>query len=155
MPVVLTDDQLVAILQQYLTILQRHPSAEAMMKEIVTEDFETGFLGGQVWTGMEGLRDFLSQRGGFFDEKHTIDELLERTESDGQIEARTRLHFFLRSWRAPSAVSEEFTGTCFHTWRVREVDGSWRVAAQLVERFADLNDNSERLFATPDEGLNR
>src|SRR5215207_3754223 len=95
MPAVLADDQLVAILQQYLTILQRHPSAEAMMKEILTEDFETGFLGGQVWSGMEGLRDFLSQRDGFFDEKHTIDELLERTESDGQIEARTRLHFFL------------------------------------------------------------
>jgi hypothetical protein len=29
------------------------------------------------------------------------------------------------------------------------------VAAQMVERFADLNDNAERLFATPDEGLNR
>jgi hypothetical protein len=31
----------------------------------------------------------------------------------------------------------------------------WRVAAQIVERFEDLNDNAERLFATPDEGLNR
>jgi hypothetical protein len=89
-------------------------------EEILTEDFETGFLGGQVWSGMDGLRDFLSQRDGFFDEKHTIDELLERTETDGQIEAHTRLHFFLRSWR---------------------------VAAQLVERFADLNDNPERLVA--------
>jgi hypothetical protein len=29
------------------------------------------------------------------------------------------------------------------------------VAAQIVERFADLNDSSKRLFATPDEGLNR
>jgi hypothetical protein len=29
------------------------------------------------------------------------------------------------------------------------------VEAQIVERFADLNDNAERLFATPDEGLNR
>jgi hypothetical protein len=28
------------------------------------------------------------------------------------------------------------------------------VAAQLVERFADLNDNAARLFATPQEGLN-
>ena len=155
MHAVLTDDQLVAVLQRYLSILQGHPSAEAMMSEILTEDFETGFLGGQIWSGVDGLRDFLSQRDGFFDEKHTIDELLERTETDGQIEARTRLHFFLRSWQAPSAWSEEFTGTCFHTWRVREVGGSWRVAAQLVERFDDLNANAERLFATPGEGLNR
>ena len=29
------------------------------------------------------------------------------------------------------------------------------VAAQIVERFDELNDNAERLFATPDEGLNR
>lgn len=155
MPAALTDDQLVAVLQEYLTILQGHPSAESMMKEILTEDFETGFLGGQIWSGIDGLRDFLSQRDGFFDEKHTIDELLERSDTDGQIEARTRLQFFLRGWHAPSPTSEEFTGTCFHTWRVREVDGSWRVAAQLVERFEDLNDNAERLFATPEEGLNR
>jgi hypothetical protein len=151
----LADDRLVAVLQGYLGILQRHPSAEAMMKEILTEDFETGFVGGQVWRGIDGLRDFLSQRDGFFDEKHRIEELLERDDDDGRIEARTRLRFFLRSWQAPSPVSEEFTGICFHTWRVREVDGRWRVAAQLVERFADLNDNAERLFATPDEGLNR
>jgi hypothetical protein len=52
-------------------------------------------------------------------------------------------------------VSEEFTGKCFHTWRVRLVDDDWRVAAQMVERFTDLNDNAKRLFATPDEGLNR
>ena len=151
----LTDDQLVALLQDYLTILQGHPSAETMMSEILTEDFETGFLGGQIWRGIDGLRDFLSQREGFFDEKHTIEELLERTDNDAQTEARTRLHFFLRSWTPPSATSEEFTGRCFHTWRVREVDGRWRVAAQLVERFDDLNENSERLFATPEEGLNR
>jgi hypothetical protein len=102
----LTDDQLVDLLQRYLTILQGHPSAEDMMREVLTEDFETGFIGGHVW-------------------------------------------------KAPSPVSEEFTGKCFHAWRVREVDGQWRVAAQMVERFADLNDNSERLFATPEEGLNR
>jgi hypothetical protein len=29
------------------------------------------------------------------------------------------------------------------------------VAAQIVERFEDLNDNAARLFATPAEGLNR
>lgn len=107
------------------------------MNEILTEDFETGFLGGQIRAGVDGLRDSLSQRDGFFDGKHTIDELLERTDTEGQIEARTRLHYW------------------FHTWRVREVGGSWRVAGQLVERFDDLNDNAERLFATPEEGLNR
>jgi SnoaL-like domain len=151
----LTDDQLVQLLQRYLTILQGHPSAEAMMDEVLTEDFETGFIDGHMWRGLDGLRDFLSQRGGFFDERHTIDELLEREDRDGEVEAHTRLHFFLRRWESPSPVSEEFTGTCFHTWRVRLTDDGWRVAAQLVERFEDLNDNSKRLFATPEEGLNR
>jgi capsid protein len=151
----LTDDQLVGLLQRYLTILQGHPSAVEMMDEILTEDFETGFIGGQVWTGIDGLRDFLSQRAGFFDEKHTIEELLERGEEDGDLTAKTKLNFFLRSWKAPSPVSEEYTGKCLHRWRVRQVEGDWRVAAQMVERFEDLNDNSKRLFATPDEGLNR
>jgi SnoaL-like domain len=151
----LTDDELIAVLQRYLTILQGHPSAEEMMAEILTEDFETGFIGGHVWRGIDGLRDFLSQRAGFFDERHTIEELLERRDGDDAIEARTRLRFFLRRWESPSPVSEEFTGACFHTWRVRAVDGEWRVAAQMVERFADLNENAERLFATPESGLNR
>jgi hypothetical protein len=151
----LGDDQLVALLQRYLTILQGHPTAEAMMDEILSQDFETGFVGGHVWTGLDGLRDFLSQREGFFDEKHVIEELLDRGQVDGDTEAHTRLHFFLRRWEAPSPVSEEFTGNCFHTWRVRQVEGDWRVAAQMVERFADLNENSERLFATPEAGLNR
>jgi hypothetical protein len=150
------DDQLVGVLQRYLAILQGHPPAEEMMQEILTDDFETGFIGGHLWRGIEGLGDFLSQRDGFFDEVHTIEELLERGESEhGEIEARTRLHFFLRRWESPSPYSEEFTGKCFHTWRVRLIDGRWRVAAQLVERFEDLNENAQRLFATPDEGLNR
>jgi hypothetical protein len=151
----LSDERLVAVLQRYLTILQNHPSAEDMMGEVLTDDFETGFIGGHVWRGLDGLRDFLSQRDGFFDEEHRIEELLERSDEEGEIQAHTRLHFFLRRWEAPSPVSEEFTGKCFHTWRVRAVDGEWRVAAQMVERFADLNDNSRQLFATPEEGLNR
>jgi hypothetical protein len=151
----LTDEQLVEVLQRYLTILQGHPSAEEMMGEILTEDFQTGFIGGQVWKGIDGLRDFLSQRDGFFDEKHTIKELLDRGEEDGDVTAKTKLDFFLRSWKPPSPVSEEYTGKCIHHWRAREVDRTWRVAAQMVERFEDLNDNSKRLFATPDEGLNR
>jgi hypothetical protein len=151
----LTDQALVDVLTEYLRILEEHPSAEEMMSAILTDDFETGFIGGHLWQRIDGLRDFLSQREGFFDEHHEIDRVLENRAVDGEIEARTRLHFFLRRWEAPSAHSDEFTGACFHTWRVREVDGRWRVAVQLVERFDDLNENAERLFATPDEGLNR
>jgi hypothetical protein len=151
----LSDRQLIEELQEYLRVLQGHPSAEEMMATIVTPDFETGFIGGQIWTGLDGLRDFLSQRDGFFDEEHTIDELREQRPVDGQIEARTRLHFSLRRWEAPSPVTEEFTGTCCHTWRVRQQAGAWRVASQLVEGFADLNDSAERLFSTPKEGLKR
>jgi hypothetical protein len=33
--------------------------------------------------------------------------------------------------------------------------GRLRVAAQIVDGFSDLNDNAERLFATPDKGLNQ
>jgi hypothetical protein len=59
---------------------------------------------------------------------------------------------------ASSAVAYGEVSTackCFHTWRVRLVDGRWRVAAQMVERFAELNESSERLFATQEEGLNK
>lgn len=74
------DEQLVELLQRYLTILQRHPGAEEMMDEVPTEGFETGSIGGHVWKGLDGLRDFLSQRHGFLDEKHTIEELRCRTD---------------------------------------------------------------------------
>jgi hypothetical protein len=151
----LSDAELRALLQRYLTILQAHPSAEEMMEAVLTPDFVTGFIGGHLWTGLDGLRDFLGQRDGFFDERHEIEELLERSGDGGELSARTRLPFFLRRWQAPSPVSEEFTGRCFHTWRMRRHDGDRRVAAQLVERFEDLNDNAARLFATPQEGLNR
>jgi SnoaL-like domain len=152
----MTEKELRSVLEEYLTLLQRHPSAEEMMAAILTEDFETGFEGGFSWKGIEGLRDFLSQREGFFDEKHTLKEVraLEQP-SEGEVSAHTRLEFFLRRWQAPSPTSEEFTGSCFHHWRVRHGPDRWRVAAQIVERFEDLNDNAERLFATPDEGLNR
>ena len=151
----LTEERLLDVLSEYLGILQEHRPSEEMMDRILTRDFETGFIGGHFWKGLDGLRDFLSQREGFFDERHVIDELLEREDEGDEVRARTRLHFFLRRWEAPSPVSEEFTGTCFHRWRVRNEDGRWRVAAQLVEKFDDLNESAARLFATPDEGLNR
>src|SRR5262245_21723614 len=126
-----------------------------MMEEILTADFATGFVGGHLWTGIDGLRDFLAQRSPFFDERHELRELLGRSGgSDGDVEAHTRLRFLRRSWTPPAPVSEEYTGDCFHTWRVRHAGGRWRVAAQLVERFEDLNDNARRLFGTPQEGLN-
>jgi SnoaL-like domain len=151
-----TEGELRELLGEYLTLLQRHPGAEGFMAAVLTEDFETGFEGGFMWQGLDGLRDFLSQRDGFFDEKHTLKDVLAMEEpADGEVRARTRLEFFLRRWEAPSPTSEEFTGSCFHHWRLRREPDRWRVAAQIVERFADLNDNAERLFATPDEGLNR
>jgi hypothetical protein len=152
----MTETELRDVLTEYLTMLQRHPSAEEFMRAVLTADFETGFEGGFQWQGLDGLRDFLSQREGFFDEKHTLMEVLALDEpSEGEVRARTRLEFFLRRWEPPSPTSDEFTGSCFHHWRVRREPDRWRVAAQIVERFDDLNDNAARLFATPDEGLNR
>jgi hypothetical protein len=151
----MTEQELRGLLAEYLGLLQRHPSAEEMMAAVLTEDFETGFVGGKLWRGIDGLRDFLSQREGFFDERHEVRDVLELDQAAEEVSARTRLEFFLRRWEAPSPTSEEFTGSCFHSWRLRREPDRWRVAAQIVERFADLNDNSKRLFATPDEGLNR
>jgi SnoaL-like domain len=152
----MTEQKLRHVLAEYLGLLQRHPSADEMMAAVLTEDFETGFVGGKLWKGIDGLRDFLSQREGFFDERHELKDVLQNdSPSPDEVHARTRLEFFLRRWEAPSPTSDEFTGSCFHTWRLRRETDRWRVAAQIVERFADLNDNSERLFATPDEGLNR
>jgi hypothetical protein len=151
----ISEDRLREVLAEYLAILQRHPSAEEMMAAILTEDFETGFVGGHLWKGLDGLRDFLSQRDGFFDEHHEVKDVLELEGSGEQAEAKTRLEFFLRGPEGPEKPSREFTGSAFHTWRVRLVDGKWRVAAQLVDGFDDLNDNAKELFSTPDEGLKR
>jgi hypothetical protein len=151
-----TEHELRELLAEYLALLQRHPDAEGFMEAILTKAFETGFEGGFTWRGIDGLRDFLSQREGFFDEKHQVKDVLALDESpDGEVHARTRLEFFLRRWEAPSPTSDEFIGSCYHSWRARRAPDRWRVAAQMVERFEDLNDNAERLFATPGEGLNR
>jgi hypothetical protein len=152
----MTEQELRELLAEYLGLLQRHPSAEEMMAAVLTDDFETGFEGGKIWKGLDGLRDFLSQREGFFDERHEVRDVLENdSPAPDEVHARTRLEFFLRRWEPPSPTSEEFTGSCFHTWRLRREADRWRVAAQIVERFDDLNENAEQLFARPDEGLNR
>ena len=152
----MTEQELRAVLSDYLTLLQRHPSAEEMTAAVLTEDFETGFEDGHLWKGLDGLRDFLAARDGFFDESHRIQDVLElEARAEDEVYARTRLTFFLRSWAAPAATSTEYTGDCFHHWRVVRAPDRWRVGAQIVERFDNLNDAAERLFATPAAGLNR
>jgi catechol 2,3-dioxygenase-like lactoylglutathione lyase family enzyme len=155
----ITDERALDVLRRYLDTLQAHPSAAQMLAaDIVTKDFETGFVDGLIWRGLDGLHDFLSQRDGFFDERHDLREILGAIVplSDREVGLRTRLEFALRRWSAPSPTSEAFTGQAYHRWRLRDDgNGTWRVAAQLVERFDQLNDGAQRLFATPAEGLNR
>jgi hypothetical protein len=147
------DSEVRAALQVYFRVLQSNPTAEEMRRSVVTDDFETGFAGGYKWQGPDGLHDFLAARTGFVDEQHDVDEVLEREDLPaGEVRIKTRLAFSLR--QPPG--DELFTGTAFHTWLLRRDDaGRLRVAAQIVDGFSDLNDNAERLFATPDQGLNR
>jgi len=143
-------------IEDYFRLLQAHVPAQEMLAQVLTEDFETGFVGGFMWRGPDGLADFLGTRAVFFDESHEILQLMdvERTSDDG-IRARTRLRFFLRRRDPQAAVSEEFTGQAFHTWLFRRdpTGSTWRVAAQLVDGFALLNDNAAALFAAPREGM--
>ena len=44
----LTDARLLAVLGGSFALLQRHLDAEPMMQGVLTEDFETGFVGGRV-----------------------------------------------------------------------------------------------------------
>ena len=74
---------------------------------------------------------------------------------ESSIQAQTRLRFFLRRYQPAAATSEEFTGQVWHTWRLRREppEDRWRVAAQIVDGFAQLNDNAATLFGAPAEGL--
>jgi hypothetical protein len=148
-----TDDEVRAALRAYFAVLQSSPTAEQMRRTLVTDDFETGFAGGYMWRGPNGLSEFLAARAGFVDEQHDVDEVLDRQDlPNGEVRIKTRLEFSLR--QPPG--DELFTGTAFHTWLLRRDNtGPLRVAAQIVDGFANLNDNAKRLFATPDEGLNR
>ena len=152
----MTETQLRELLAEYLTILQGHPSAEEIMEAVLTEDFETGFMGGVVWKGLDGLRDFLSQRDGFFDEKHTITEVFALTAP--RTARCTRVPGSSSSCGGGRRLPPPATSSparAFTPGVLRRMPDRWRVAAQIVERFDNLNDNAERLFATPDEGLNR
>jgi hypothetical protein len=148
-----SDSEVRAALRSYFAVLQSDPTADEMRRTVVTDDFETGFVGGYMWRGPDGLREFLAARAGFVDEQHDVDQVLEREDlPSGEVRIKTRLEFSLRQ----PDNDELFTGTAFHTWLLRRDEaGRLRVAAQLVDGFADLNDNAQRLFATPDQGLNR
>jgi hypothetical protein len=143
-------------IERYFDLLQAHVSASEMIEKVLTEDFETGFTDGFHWRGADGLAEFLEARSVFFDESHDVLQLMDVTRPDEHnIQARTRLWFFLRGHQPGAAESEEFTGQAWHTWRLRREpsEGRWRVAAQIVEGFAQLNDNAARLFGAPTEGL--
>src|SRR5262245_47249882 len=91
------EPSVVTAIEEYFRLLQAHASAEEMLAEVLTRDFRTGFVGGHMWDGPEGLREFLSARSVFFDESHELLQILEvGPEADGRVRARTRLRFFLR-----------------------------------------------------------
>jgi hypothetical protein len=76
--------------------------------------------------------------------------VLERKDvASGEARIKTRLKFSLRQPLATSSSpAPRFT-------LLRNDRGRLRVAAQIVDGFADLNDNAKRSFTTPDQGLNR
>lgn len=134
-------------------MLRSNPTVEEMRRTIVTNDFETGFADGFKWAGSQGLPDFLAARTGFVDEQHDIEEVLEREDlQSGEVRIKTRLNFSLR--QPPGNAL--FTGTALHSWLFRRDEaGCLRVAAQIVDGLINLNDNAGKLFATPEDGLNR
>jgi uncharacterized protein YndB with AHSA1/START domain len=143
-------------IERYFDFLQAHASATEMIENVLTDDFETGFADGFRWRGADGLAEFLDARSMFFDESHDVLQLTNVTRADEHsIQAQTRLRFFLRRHQQGAATSEEFTGQVWHTWRLRREpsEGRWRIAAQIVDGFAQLNDNAATLFGAPTEGL--
>jgi hypothetical protein len=72
----------------------------------------------------------------------------------GVLERHVRPEFLLRRREASAPTADVFTGACFHRWTLRRAHHRWRLRSQIVERFADLNEDSKRLFATPETGLN-
>ena len=152
----LLESVLLNTIERYFELLQAHASAQEMMQRVLTKEFETGFVGGFLWRGPDGLADFLAARSVFFDETHEVVQVMEVTQPNADtIRARTRLRFFLRRREAQAPTSETFTGQAFHTWLLRREppESDWRVAAQLVDGFALLNATAARLFATPAQGL--
>lgn len=71
---------------------------------------------------------------------------------EGQPQALPRVPDPLECLIIASVPSRLAGGLRLQLWRVRREADRWRVAAQVVERFDELNDNSKRLFGTPEEG---
>ena len=139
-----------AAIETFLTTIAQHPPAEVLIPQIVTEDFQTGLRGGDMWRGIDGLRDFLATRAEFFDERSELKAVLSMTPCpNGDVEVTTRLDFFMRRWTPPAPVSQEFAGTAFHTWTIRSTDSGLRIVALIIDGFANLNDNARRLIASP------
>ncbi|MFK0239154.1 hypothetical protein [Streptomyces vinaceus] len=144
-------------IEKYFTLLQNHSVAAEMYQLILTDDFRTGFAGGHTWQGKKGIAEFLEARSVFFDESHSVEQLAPPEPlPGGRWGTRTRLSFFLRLREDSAAWSQEFTGKAFHWWELDPAENprDWRVAAQVVEGFAELNPNAYRLFADPENGLN-
>jgi hypothetical protein len=143
-------------IERYFELLQGHASAQEMTQRVVTDDFETGFVGGYMWRGPDGLAAFLADRSMFFDESHEILQLMDITRPAPEtISARTGCgsSFGGTSRRPPSARSSPARLSTPWQLRRQPADSDWRVAAQMVDGFAMLNDNAAALFAAPTEGL--
>ncbi len=140
----------IATIDAFLRLEQRRNS-EAMFAAILTDDFQIGFRGGHQWKDRDGLQQYLNQRDGIFDERLELRHVLSYVPvNEDVVELTTRLEFFFRRWRAPSLVSEEFTGSSFHTWMIRVVDDEMRVQRVVIDGFANLNANARAVFAIPD-----
>jgi hypothetical protein len=84
-------------IERYFDLLQGHVSAHQMLENVLTDDFETGFVDGFRWRGADGLAEFLGARSVFFDESHDVLQLISVTSPDDHtIQAQTRLRSFLR-----------------------------------------------------------
>jgi hypothetical protein len=82
-------------------------------------------------------------------------DVLQRYLTILQGHARTRLEFFLRSWKAPSPVSEEYAGKCIPP--VADPRGGGRLARRRADGRA-LRGSERQLedaFRHAHEGLNR
>lgn len=134
--------------------LERRRKSEPMFAEVLTDDFQIGFRGGHQWKGRDGLQVYLNQRDGIFDERLELGHVLSYVPAnEGVVELTTRLEFYFRRWKAPSLVSEEFTGSAFRTWLIRIGDDEMRVKRVIIDGFANLNEKARTVFAIPDEGF--
>lgn len=143
----------IATIDAFLS-MEKQRNAEPMFAAVLTDDFQIGFRGGYQWKGRDGLQTYLDQRAGIFDERLELRHVLSYIPAkEGVVELTTHLEFYFRRWKAPSLVSEEFTGSAFRTWLIRIADNEMRVKQVIIDGFANLNENARAVFAIPDEGF--